>query len=95
MYLTELQELRSVEEQLVLALPKMAETAQNSQLKQAIQSHLFMAAPRPRTPSGTPIVAGPLAPLDLPPIASPCMALLTHARVLLLAGRVMASPAPW
>ena len=40
MYLTELQELRSVEEQLVLALPRMAETAQNSQLKQAIQSHL-------------------------------------------------------
>src|SRR3954452_790745 len=40
MYVTELQELRSVEAQLVDALPKMAEAAGHPDLKQAIQSHL-------------------------------------------------------
>ena len=40
MYVTELQELRSVEAQLVDALPKMADVANHSELKQAIQSHL-------------------------------------------------------
>src|SRR5215207_9200535 len=40
MYVTELQELRSVEAQLVDALPKMAEVANHPELKQAIQSHL-------------------------------------------------------
>jgi ferritin-like metal-binding protein YciE len=40
MYVTELQELRSVGDQLVQALPKMAEKAQNRHLKQAIQAHL-------------------------------------------------------
>jgi ferritin-like metal-binding protein YciE len=40
MYVTELQELRSVEAQLVDALPKMAGVANHSELKQAIQSHL-------------------------------------------------------
>jgi ferritin-like metal-binding protein YciE len=40
MYVAELQELRSVEDQLVQALPKMAERAESPQLKQAIQSHL-------------------------------------------------------
>ncbi|HZA92319.1 MAG TPA: DUF892 family protein [Gemmatimonadales bacterium] len=40
LYVTELQELRSVEDQLVQALPKMAEVAQNPRLKDAIQTHL-------------------------------------------------------
>ena len=40
MYVTELQELRSVEAQLVDALPKMAGVANHSELKQAIQRHL-------------------------------------------------------
>jgi ferritin-like metal-binding protein YciE len=40
LYVTEMQELRSVEDQLVQALPKMAEMAQNPRLKQAIQTHL-------------------------------------------------------
>ena len=40
LYVTELQELRSVEDQLVQALPKMAEMAQNPRLKQVIQTHL-------------------------------------------------------
>jgi ferritin-like metal-binding protein YciE len=40
MYVTELQELRSVEDQLVQALPKMIGLVQNAQLKQAIQVHL-------------------------------------------------------
>ena len=40
MYVTEIQELRSVEAQLVDALPKMAEVANHPELKQAIQSHL-------------------------------------------------------
>ena len=40
MYVAELQELRSVEDQLVQALPKMAQAAQHSQLRQAIQTHL-------------------------------------------------------
>jgi ferritin-like metal-binding protein YciE len=40
MYVSELQELRSVEDQLVQALPKMAEAAQNPQLRQAIQTHI-------------------------------------------------------
>lgn len=40
LYVTELQELRSVEDQLVQALPKMAEAVQNPRLKQAIQAHL-------------------------------------------------------
>lgn len=40
MYLAELQELRSVEDQLMQALPKMADAAQNAQLKQGILDHL-------------------------------------------------------
>src|SRR3954462_9149256 len=40
MYVTELQELCSVDAQLVDALPKMAGVANHSELKQAIQSHL-------------------------------------------------------
>jgi ferritin-like metal-binding protein YciE len=40
MYVTELQELRSVEAQLIYALPKMADAASHPELKQAIQSHL-------------------------------------------------------
>jgi ferritin-like metal-binding protein YciE len=40
MYVTELQELHSVEAQLVDALPKMADVASHPELKQAIQSHL-------------------------------------------------------
>jgi ferritin-like metal-binding protein YciE len=40
MYLTELQELRSVEDQLVRALPKMANMTEHAQLKHAIQTHL-------------------------------------------------------
>src|SRR5215210_1950425 len=40
MYVTELQELRSVEAQLTGALPKTAEVANHPELKQAIQSHL-------------------------------------------------------
>lgn len=40
MYLTELQELRSVEAQLVDALPRMAALAGHPELKQAIQAHL-------------------------------------------------------
>jgi ferritin-like metal-binding protein YciE len=39
MYLTELQELRSVEAQLVEVLPKMADLASHPELKQAIQVH--------------------------------------------------------
>ncbi|MXQ14789.1 ferritin-like domain-containing protein [Microvirga makkahensis] len=40
MYVTELQELRSVEAQLVDALPKMTDMANHPELKQAIQDHL-------------------------------------------------------
>ena len=40
MYIAELQELRSVETQLVEALPKMANMASHPELKQAIQAHL-------------------------------------------------------
>jgi len=40
MYVTELQELRSVEARLIDALPKMAEVTSHPELKQAIQSHL-------------------------------------------------------
>jgi ferritin-like metal-binding protein YciE len=40
MYVAELQELRSVEAQLVDALPKMAEAASHPELKQAIRTHL-------------------------------------------------------
>jgi ferritin-like metal-binding protein YciE len=40
MYIAELQELRSVEAQLVEALPKMADMASQPELKQAIQTHL-------------------------------------------------------
>ena len=40
MYIAELQELRSVEAQLVEALPKMADMASHPELKQAIQAHL-------------------------------------------------------
>lgn len=36
MYLAEMQELQSVEDQLTQALPKMADMAQNAQLKQGI-----------------------------------------------------------
>jgi ferritin-like metal-binding protein YciE len=39
MYLAELQELRSVEAQLVEALPRMADMASHPELKQAIQVH--------------------------------------------------------
>jgi ferritin-like metal-binding protein YciE len=40
MYIAELQELRSVEAQLIDALPKMADMAGHAELKQAIRSHL-------------------------------------------------------
>ncbi len=40
MYVAELQEARSVEAQLVQGLPKMAEAADNRELKQAFQEHL-------------------------------------------------------
>jgi ferritin-like metal-binding protein YciE len=40
MYVAELQEMRSSEDQLVHALPKMADMVQNPQLKQAIRHHL-------------------------------------------------------
>jgi ferritin-like metal-binding protein YciE len=40
MYIAELQELRSVEEQLIEALPRMAEMASHAELKLAIRSHL-------------------------------------------------------
>jgi ferritin-like metal-binding protein YciE len=40
MYIAELQELRSVEAQLIEALPKMADMAGHAELKQAIRSHL-------------------------------------------------------
>ena len=40
LYVSELQELRSVEEQLVQALPKMAEMASHPELRQAVQGHL-------------------------------------------------------
>lgn len=40
LYIAELQELRSVEDQLVQALPKMAQTARHAELKQGIQAHL-------------------------------------------------------
>lgn len=40
MYLAELQELRSVEDQLTQALPKMVEAAGHSDLKQVIRHHL-------------------------------------------------------
>ena len=39
-YIAELQELRSVEAQLVEALPKMADMVSHPELKQAIQTHL-------------------------------------------------------
>jgi ferritin-like metal-binding protein YciE len=39
MYVTELQELRSVEEQLAQALPKMADVAEHPDLKEAIATH--------------------------------------------------------
>lgn len=40
MYQAELQEARSVEAQLIGALPKMAEAADNAELRQAFQMHL-------------------------------------------------------
>jgi ferritin-like metal-binding protein YciE len=40
LYLAELQEIRSVEEQLVAALPRMADVAGHPELKQGIQTHL-------------------------------------------------------
>lgn len=40
MYITELQELRSVADQLVEALPKLAAAASHRKLKEAIQGHL-------------------------------------------------------
>ena len=40
MYVSELQELRSVEEQLVQALPKMAQMVEHRELKQVLESHL-------------------------------------------------------
>jgi ferritin-like metal-binding protein YciE len=39
MYIAELQELRSVEAQLIDALPRMADMASHPELKQAIQAH--------------------------------------------------------
>ena len=40
MYVAELQELRSVEDQLVEALPRMAALVEHPQLRQALESHL-------------------------------------------------------
>ena len=40
MYVAELQELRSVEEQLVEALPRMAALVEHPRLRQALESHL-------------------------------------------------------
>jgi ferritin-like metal-binding protein YciE len=40
LYIAELQEIRSVEEQLVAALPRMADVAGHPELKQGIQTHL-------------------------------------------------------
>jgi ferritin-like metal-binding protein YciE len=40
LYIAELQELRSVESQLVDALPKMVQAAEHPDLKQALQAHL-------------------------------------------------------
>jgi ferritin-like metal-binding protein YciE len=40
LYIAELQEIRSVEEQLVETLPKMADVAGHPELKQGIQTHL-------------------------------------------------------
>jgi ferritin-like metal-binding protein YciE len=40
LYIAELQEIRSVEEQLVGALPRMADVAGHPELKQGIQTHL-------------------------------------------------------
>ena len=40
MYVSELQELRSVEDQLVQALPKMAQMVEHPELKKAIENHL-------------------------------------------------------
>ncbi len=40
MYIAELQELRSVEEELVQALPKMANMAEHPDLKEALDTHL-------------------------------------------------------
>ena len=40
MYIAELQELRSVEAQLIEALPRMADMAGHTELKQSIRSHL-------------------------------------------------------
>ncbi len=40
MYVSELQELRSVEDQLVQALPKMAQLVEHPELRQAIEEHL-------------------------------------------------------
>jgi ferritin-like metal-binding protein YciE len=40
LFLHELEDLRSAEQQLVTALPKMAETASSSELKQAFETHL-------------------------------------------------------
>jgi ferritin-like metal-binding protein YciE len=39
MYVTELQELRSVEDQLTQALPRMADMAEHPELKEAIATH--------------------------------------------------------
>jgi ferritin-like metal-binding protein YciE len=40
LYIAELQEIRSAEEQLVAALPRMADVAGHPELKQGIQTHL-------------------------------------------------------
>jgi ferritin-like metal-binding protein YciE len=40
LYIAELQEIRSVEEQLIGALPRMADVAGHAELKQGIQTHL-------------------------------------------------------
>src|SRR3954470_10052446 len=67
LYVTELQELRSVEDQLVQALPRMIEAAQNPQLKQAIETHLNetrhprpgrRSTPAPARPGGPQLVCG-------------------------------------
>ena len=40
MYVAELQELRSVEDQLVEALPRMAALVEHPQLRRALEAHL-------------------------------------------------------
>ena len=54
MYVAELQELRSVEDQLVEALPRMAALVEHPQLRQALEFSSFrdeIAAGSPRSPA--------------------------------------------